>query len=136
MNKSAYNHINKLFNEVRQLDIVEVMKALGDETRLRMLYLLQKETLCVCDLEAILQINQSNASRHLTKLKTAKLISGEKQAQWVYYRVNETTLASCAFLRDFLVKDLDNWPQSQKDLARLKKYRECGGDCEHTVTLD
>lgn len=118
------------------MDIVEVMKALGDETRLRMLYLLHKETLCVCDLEAILQINQSNASRHLTKLKIARLITAEKQAQWVYFRVNEAILGSCAFLADLLTKDLDNWPQSKKDLARLQKYRECGGDCEHLVELD
>lgn len=118
------------------MDIVEVMKALGDETRLRMLYLLHRETLCVCDIEAILQINQSNASRHLAKLKTAKLITGEKQAQWVYYRVNKEILNSYVFLSDLLTKDLEQWPQSQKDLSRLLKYRECGGDCEHIVSLD
>lgn len=118
------------------MDIVEVMKALGDETRLRMLYLLYTETLCVCDLEAILQINQSNASRHLTKLKTAKLITSEKRAQWVYYRVSEAALASCEFLADLLTKDLADWIQAQTDLARLKMYREYGGDCEHEVIID
>ena len=112
------------------------MKALGDETRLRMLYLLYKETLCVCDLETVLQINQSNASRHLTKLKIARLVTGEKQAQWVYYRGNEEILNSCAFLADLLTKDLEHWPQSKKDLARLKKYRECGGNCDHQVMID
>ena len=90
----------------------------------------------MCDLEAILQVNQSNASRHLTKLKIAKLITGEKQAQWVYYRVNDVMLGSCSFLANLLTKDLNNWPQSQKDIARMKKYREYGGDCEHLVVMD
>jgi ArsR family transcriptional regulator len=117
------------------MDIIEVMKALGDETRLRMLYLLSRETLCVCDLEAILKINQSNASRHLTKLKMSRLIVSEKQAQWVYYRINPAALEGFTFIGDLLL-DLAAWPQAKSDLERLKAYRKCGGDCEHSVVLE
>ncbi|GMB00971.1 metalloregulator ArsR/SmtB family transcription factor [Pelosinus sp. IPA-1] len=117
------------------MDIVEVLKALADETRIRILNILYKETLCVCDLEEILQISQSNASRHLTKLKNARLIIGEKQAQWVYYQVDEKILEKYSFLKELLAKELDKSPQCQKDLARLKKYRECGGSCERTVKI-
>ncbi len=118
------------------MDTVEVLKALADETRIRILNLLYKETLCVCDLEEILRISQSNASRHLTKLKNAKLIASEKQAQWVYYRVDEKILKTCSFFRELLEHELGKSPQYQKDLARLKKYRERGGCCERTVKID
>lgn len=118
------------------MDIVEILKALADETRIRILNLLYKETLCVCDLEEVLKLSQSNASRHVTKLKSAKLIIGEKQAQWIYYRIDEKTLARYSFLTELLSRELDNHSQCQKDVARLKIYRERGGSCERTVKLD
>jgi len=117
------------------MDVVEILKALGDETRLRILYLLNKETLCVCDLEAVLNLSQSNASRHLIKLKHAKLITSEKQAQWVYYRVDKTSLERYPFVQELLAKELEQQPHCQKDLARLKKYRGQGGCCETKVKM-
>ncbi|MBP2627596.1 MAG: aseR 2 [Firmicutes bacterium] len=118
------------------MDIIEVLKALADETRVRILNVLYKETLCVCDLEEILKISQSNASRHLAKLRNARLIISEKQAQWVYYRVDEKILERYSFLKELLAKELDKSPQCQKDFRRLKKYRDCGGSCERIVKID
>lgn len=117
------------------MHVVEIVKALGDMTRLRILNLLNKETLCVCDLEEVLKISQSNASRHLTKLRQAGLITGEKQAQWVYYQVDEASLDRYSFVRELLAGELTQEPACQKDEARLKKYREQGGSCERTVRI-
>ncbi|TWH47130.1 ArsR family transcriptional regulator [Sporomusa sp. KB1] len=117
------------------MEVIEILKALADETRIRILNLLYRDTLCVCDLEEILKLNQSNASRHITKLKQAKLIVGKKQAQWIYYRVNEKTLDRYSFVKELLNQELDNVPQCQKDLVRLKKYRGLGGCCELSVTI-
>lgn len=118
------------------MDIVEILKALADETRVRILNLLYSETLCVCDLEEILKLSQSNASRHVTKLKNAKLLISEKKAQWIYYRVDVKARERYPFLNELLSKELANDPQCQKDMVRLKKYRECGGDCEHVVKIE
>ncbi|BBB90062.1 MAG TPA: metalloregulator ArsR/SmtB family transcription factor [Methylomusa anaerophila] len=118
------------------MSTIEVLKALADETRMRMLSLLYQETLCVCDLEAILKLSQSNASRHLTKLKNARLITSEKQAQWVYHRADEKMLATCSFVKELLAAESDMSPLFRKDLARLRKYRECGGGCGRTVKID
>lgn len=118
------------------MDIVEILKALADATRVRIINLLHCETLCVCDLEEILKISQSNASRHVTKLKNAKLITGEKQAQWIYYRVDEKMLERYSFLKELLSQELAKHTQCQKDMARLKKYRERGGSCEHVVKIE
>lgn len=115
--------------------LVELLKALADETRIRIINLLRIEPLCVCDLEEILKITQSNASRHATKLKSAGVITGEKQAQWVYYRISESALARHSFLKE-LLSDLDNNKQCQTDLARLRKYKERGGSCECAIKLD
>jgi len=118
------------------MDIIEVLKALADETRIRILNILYKETLCVCDLEEILELSQSNASRHLTKLKNARLITSEKQAQWVYYRVNEKILEEYSFVKELLEKELAKSSQGKKDFVRLKRYKDLGGSCECSIQID
>ena len=67
------------------MDVSEVLKALADPNRLRILNLLHEQTLCVCDLEAILDLNQSNLSRHLSKLKQAGIVKARKKALFTYY---------------------------------------------------
>ena len=64
---------------------VEVYKALADDNRLRILNIIAERELCVCEIEEVLGITQSNASRHLNKLRQAGLISSRKEAQWTYY---------------------------------------------------
>ena len=65
--------------------LLEVLKSLSDETRLRILNLLYERDLCVCDVMATLQISQAKASRHLIYLKNAGLVKDRKHAQWAYY---------------------------------------------------
>lgn len=117
------------------MHVVEIVKALSDVTRLRILNLLNKGTLCVCDLEEVLKISQSNASRHLTKLRHARLIIGEKQAQWVYYRVDETSLEQYPFVQELLAREMAKEAVCQRDELRLRKYREQGGSCERTIHI-
>lgn len=70
------------------MEIVDIFKALSDETRIRILNLLMIKELCVCELEGLLGLNQSNASRHLNKLNSADIIKNYKKRQHVYYFVN------------------------------------------------
>lgn len=63
----------------------EVLKALSDETRLRIINLLYERELCVCDVMEVLQISQAKASRHLIYLKNSGLARDRKVAQWAYY---------------------------------------------------
>ena len=111
------------------MELVEVLKALADETRLRILNVLRQESLCVCDLEDVLNLSQSNASRHLTKLRHCRLIVAEKQAQWVYYRINENLLSEQPFVRALLEKELAKSEKYQQDLSKLWQYRNQGGGC-------
>ncbi len=65
---------------------MQMFKALGDETRLRMLGLLAHGELCVCDIMEVLQLPQSTASRHLAYLKNSKWIYGTRRGKWMYYQ--------------------------------------------------
>jgi ArsR family transcriptional regulator len=69
----------------------EKFKALGDETRLRILYLLIKadSDLCVCELTDALEIPQYNISKHLKTLRHAGLIAERKEGRWVYFGIVE-----------------------------------------------
>ena len=63
-------------------------KALADETRLQILWLLiEEEELCVCDIMRVLGITQSKASRHLRYLYNVGLVSDRREGVWMYYRL-------------------------------------------------
>jgi ArsR family transcriptional regulator, arsenate/arsenite/antimonite-responsive transcriptional repressor len=63
-------------------------KALADETRLQILWLLMvKEELCVCDIMGVLGITQSKASRHLRYLFNLGLVTDRREGLWMYYRI-------------------------------------------------
>lgn len=66
---------------------IKVMKALSDPTRVRIMKLLQRRTLCVCELQEALGIAQSTTSKHLKILEEAGLITFTKEGLWVNYTV-------------------------------------------------
>ena len=68
---------------------VELFKALSDETRLKLVVLLYKRELCVCQIEAALGISQTKASRHLAILRRAGLLKSRREGLWVYYTLAE-----------------------------------------------
>lgn len=110
--------------------MIRVLKALGDETRLRIVNILRVENLCVCEIEAILQSSQSNVSRHLAKLRDAGVIYSEKKSQWVYYGINRDILAKYSFIKTLLDDDLAKNTLYLEELDRLKNYREQYHECQ------
>ena len=67
----------------------ELMKALGDPTRLTMAASLWKADgpMCICDFTAGLGLSQPTISHHMAKLKEAGLVDSAKRGIWVYYRL-------------------------------------------------
>ncbi|MCB2205119.1 metalloregulator ArsR/SmtB family transcription factor [bacterium] len=64
----------------------EVLKAVADENRLRIVnLLLQRDELCVCDIERVLGMTQTKVSRHLGTLRHAQLVSTRRDGRWMYY---------------------------------------------------
>lgn len=111
------------------MDIIEILKALADETRLRILNIVKEGEFCVCDIENALYLNQSNASKHLNKLKSSKIIIATKKAQWVYYSINSKILKDYPFINE-LIKNSLNEEIFSVDLENLKKYLETKKGCE------
>lgn len=64
-----------------------LMKALADENRLRIVALLSGGELCVCHIATALELSQPNASQHLTVLKHAGVVEGERRGNWIHYRL-------------------------------------------------
>ncbi|HEX2964690.1 MAG TPA: metalloregulator ArsR/SmtB family transcription factor [Syntrophorhabdaceae bacterium] len=73
-------------------ELLSVFKALSDETRLRILKLLQNGELCVCHIVAAVDMSQSKVSFHLRILKEAGLVKDRRQGKWMHYRLNESDL--------------------------------------------
>ena len=79
-------------------EILNIFKALSDQTRLRILKLLERGELCVCDIFSALDMVQPKVSFHLSVLKKAGLITDRKEGRWVHYRIDDSDL-----LRRFLI---------------------------------
>ncbi|HTZ18754.1 MAG TPA: metalloregulator ArsR/SmtB family transcription factor [Dissulfurispiraceae bacterium] len=73
-------------------EILKIFKALSDETRLRILKLLEHGELCVCDIFSALDMVQPKVSFHLSVLKDAGLITDRKEGRWVHYRLDDTDI--------------------------------------------
>ena len=74
------------------MNVAQVFKLLADETRLRLLLLLQGNELTVAELSATLQLAQPRISTHLAKLKEQRFVLGRKDGVSTYYRLNETLI--------------------------------------------
>lgn len=69
-------------------------RALGDETRLKILERLREGEQCVCDLTEALDAGQSLMSFHLRTLKDAGLLRDRREGRWVYYSLDPATIGS------------------------------------------
>jgi len=101
---------------------VNVHKALGHATRLRILAMLRGGELCVCQLNAVLGVAPSTLSAHLAELKDAGLVAERKSSRWVYYRL---TGGEAAEVLQALWTALADDPQLELDaqlLARVAEY--------------
>lgn len=70
-------------------DLAELFKAFGDSTRIKILYALCEEEMCVCDLAVLLGVTQSALSHQLRLLKTLRLVKFRRQGKVVYYSLDD-----------------------------------------------
>ncbi len=72
-------------------DFIKIFKALTDKNRIRILKMLEKKGLCVCEITSVLNISTSTVSSHLSALKEAGFISDTKDGKWVDYHFNRSS---------------------------------------------
>jgi ArsR family transcriptional regulator len=80
----AEQRIDRPENSMR--DFLNTVRALGDETRVRILHALSGRELCVCQLVELLELAPSTVSKHMTVLSQAGLVQSRKEGRWVHYR--------------------------------------------------
>jgi len=94
----------------------KLLKAIADEKRLRIIKLLEKNKMCVCELASLLNISQPAVSKHLKKLLHVGIISSEKDGFWTNYFLSPknmqikkvlTLLKNELNQSEILLKDLD-----------------------------
>ena len=103
-------------------------RALGDETRVRIVALLAHGELCVCHIEKALGLLQSNASRQLGILRSAGVIASRRDGSWIYYRLADQPHAQRKRLLRAVVADFAKQDVLREDVDRVRK--QCGpGSC-------
>jgi len=105
-----------------------LFRALADRTRLRIVNLLARGPLCVCDIQRILEQPQSSVSRHLALLKAAGLIADRRDGMRTFYRLTswESGLARgvLASIRGHLAVEGD-YLSDLEELTELRARGEC-----------
>lgn len=71
------------------LQLADVFKILGDPTRIKILHILAKRELCVCDIAAALQMGQSAISHQLRLLRGARLVKYRKEGKEAWYSLDD-----------------------------------------------
>ncbi|MDY6832215.1 MAG: metalloregulator ArsR/SmtB family transcription factor [Thermodesulfobacteriota bacterium] len=97
---------------------IKVTKALSDANRVKMVKLLQRRVLCVCEIQAALGLAQSTASKHLKILEEAGLITCAKEGPWVNYRLADGSANPYAAS---LLGNLRHWLEEDAEVRDLTK---------------
>lgn len=95
---------------------LKVMKALSDPSRVKIMKMVQRRMLCVCEIQAALGVAQSTASKHLQILEDAGLISSKKDGLWVNYFIadgNESPYAAS------LIGSLRHWLDGDAEVQAM-----------------
>ncbi len=105
-------------------NFIRVMKALSDPNRVKIVKMLQRKEMCVCELTAALEIAQPTVSSHLKMLEEAGLVRSRKEGLWVNYlpAAGEGNLYAAA-----LLAELSGWlagdPEIEPLLTKLPTIR-------------
>ena len=111
-------------------DLVKAIKALSDETRLRILNLLLEKECCVCEVMQALDISQTRASRNLSVLYDAGFLKLRKDGLWSLYSVDaEGMKPHFSNLLEAVRRGLDGNELVVEDRRRLKKAKRVGPGC-------
>lgn len=121
--------------EIKNMPIVEVFKLLSDKNRLRILNLLYGRELCVCELEYLLGISQSNLSKHLSLMRTAEFLTYRRENKFIYYSINETCLEEHPFLKEVFERELIMDEDLKNELKKFKSYEKSELTCQNISTL-
>lgn len=118
----------------RVVGIELFFRGLADANRLRILNLLFHGELCGCDIQYVLQLSQSNISRHLAYLKNSGLVLDRRAGYRVYYRLRDTVSADHKLLFEYLDRAFRREKMFAEDSKNLKNAIK-GGACSVSESM-
>lgn len=93
--KDIVSHVESTMpKEAALTDLAELFKTLGDPTRIRMLFCLFIEEMCVCDIANLIGMSQSAVSHQLAVLKRLKLVKARRVGKAVFYSLADDHVRS------------------------------------------
>ncbi len=111
-------------------DLVKAMKALSDETRVRILNLLLERECCVCEVMQVLDISQTRASRNLNVLYDAGFLKLRKDGLWSLYSIDKEGVREyLPNMLEAVTKALEGNKVAALDRERLQKAERVGPGC-------
>jgi len=106
-----------------------IFRAFSDETRLRILHLLKEEEMCVGDLVTILDLPQPTVSRHLSHLRSSRLVETRKEGLWRFYRLGPVDNRLQEQLFGCLGTCFQGIPTLDTDRNRAAELKASGTSC-------
>ncbi|MDV2583058.1 ArsR/SmtB family transcription factor [Alkalibacillus haloalkaliphilus] len=97
-------------------ELSNVLKLLGEKTRLTIMQSVYVQELCVCELVELLDMSQPAISQHLRKLRDAKLVQEKRKGNWIYYKVNHDH--PIYHVVEMIINEL---PSMENELKELEK---------------
>lgn len=101
-----------------------VLKLLGDKTRLTIVAILKQRECCVCEFLEVFDMSQPSISQHLRKLKDAGMVKEERRGQWIYYSLNKQ-IEQYGLIQDIL----EHVPDQTDNIQMIEKANptlQCG----------
>ena len=86
--------LRRMPEEELLFDLAEFFKVFGDSTRIRILYALKENELCVCDIANLLELTQTAVSHQLRVLKSSKLVKARRSGKTVFYSLDDDHIHS------------------------------------------
>ena len=97
-------------------EFIRVMKAVSDPTRVKILKIIEKRMMCVCELQTSLGIAQSTTSKHLKILEDAGLVASHKDGLWVNYTLADGRQSPFSAS---LLGNLRHWLNDEPEISAL-----------------
>lgn len=102
MTKACCRKNSKKLKEI--LKLKEFLKIISDTNRLRILCLLTKRELCVCEIFEALKLPQNLVSHHLAKMEKMSLLEKRKEGTFIIYSINQKSLKQYKVLFNQIIK--------------------------------
>ena len=89
------SRVRRLRKQLRRMEeLAELFSALGDPTRVKIVYALSREEMCVCDLAALVGLSPQAVSYHLRLLRALRLVRYRRQGRRVFYSLDDEHVAA------------------------------------------